>query len=477
VVTAAPAAPTVESGLSIAQLSLQIERAIDAAFPSQVLVYGVLSSVKIQGERVYLELSERGGSDARLRGVIWRNARQITEKLRSVGFTLEPDLDVMFQVVVGFNKRQGSASLEVVDVVPEYTVGKLAAKREVTNKRLQSEGLFLQNKQRTLPFLPRRLGILTSSGGTVINDFLAPLHSIAFGFELVWLPVQVQGSDAVRSIVAGIERLSQDQSLDALLLFRGGGSPSELAVFSEYEVARAICLCPLPVLSAIGHQEDQSSAQDVSFRAFGVPKDLGHFLATLITDFRTRVKKSGSEIRTLVAAEYRRIEERVRFLTTGLTRSVEELLTLRQTVLERVTAILPFLVDTTVKERHRALSALSLPLLAQGEREVQGAEHLLTRVCEQAFERSSSRRELIQERFLAVTHRVVELLGRRFSEAEGAVQRMEERVTEASPETQLRRGFTIVRSGGSLVLSGEAIQSQTEIEIQFFDCQRKATVQ
>ena len=264
-----------ENALSVPEVVGLARAAIQSAFPEVIHVYGILQSVKRYGERVYMNLANEAGSKESVSCVIWGGEKQLCSELIDKGFELEAELQVMFAVKVDLNPSRSSISLNVVGVVAEYTIGKLAALREKTNSRLKEEGLFEKNKALSLPLLPVKIGILTSAGGTVINDFKASLDLAEFGFKLYWYPVSVQGSSASKDIVKGIKVLSDIKNLDAILLFRGGGSAADLMVFNEYSVAKAICKCSVPVLSAIGHQEDQSSVQDVSFQALGVPKDLG----------------------------------------------------------------------------------------------------------------------------------------------------------------------------------------------------------
>ena len=273
---------TFAGAYSVSQITSEIKKLLCSVFPSTILVYGVVSTVKEMSDgRIFLELSEIEREEERLSCVIWRNAEQICKPLNDLGFKLEVDLQAMFKAQIDITKRN-SISLSIVGVVPEYTITRLAAKREQTNERLRQEGIFSKNKGLKLPFLPIRLGLLTSAGGTVINDFLASLNVCSFNFELCWYDTKVQGVDAKEAVIRGLEILQSLNKIDAILIFRGGGSPADLAVFNEYEVAKAVCLCSLPVISAIGHQKDSCSVQDVSYLEFGVPKDIGRFFSDLV---------------------------------------------------------------------------------------------------------------------------------------------------------------------------------------------------
>ena len=277
---------------SVSELLSKISSSLAQIFPTSILVHGVLTSVKHHANNnwIFLDLGESSESKQNVGCVIWSNKDEICSELHKAGFELEPDLEVMFEVSPELSKRTARISLRIIAIDVDYTLRKLAAVREKTNNKLIAEGIFADNKGKELAFLPEKLGILTSAGGTVINDFLSSLEEGKFGFELFWLPVAVQGKAAVPELVKGLETLGRRSDLDAILLFRGGGSAAELGVFNDYKVAKAICLCPLPVLTAIGHQEDQTSAQDVSYRAFGVPKEIGAFFADIVLGYREGVE-------------------------------------------------------------------------------------------------------------------------------------------------------------------------------------------
>ena len=268
---------------SVSQISYQISSIIRNAFPQVIHIHGVLSSVKKTSDgRVFMDIAEVDKPDETIKCVIWQDADKLCSGLKKSGFELEKDLQVMFAVEVGFNRKWASVSLNVIKIVHEYTLSKVKAQREITNEKLKKEGIFSKNKELEESFLPKRLGIITSSGGTVINDFMNALNTAEFGFELFWFSASVQGQSAKKELIQGIKKLQGIKDLDAILIFRGGGSAADLSVFNDYDIAKAVCKSKLPVFSAIGHQEDQSSIQDVSYQAYGVPKDLGHYFASIV---------------------------------------------------------------------------------------------------------------------------------------------------------------------------------------------------
>lgn len=448
------ASQNLPAGYSVAEFLTKAQSAISQAFSVSIYVYGVLGKVTESNARLFMDLVDEERRADSINCVIWHGAEELTKELRAAGFKLEPELQVMFQVSVRMDRR-GRISLSVERIVAEYTIGKLAALREKTNAKLKEEGIFANNKACNLPFLPKRLGILTSSAGTVIHDFRASLDLANFGFELFWLPVSVQGSRAKSEIVAGIKKLSA-MDLDALLIFRGGGAPAELAVFSEYEVAKAICFCELPVLSAIGHQEDQSSAQDVSFLAFGVPKDIGRYFADIVINYRKKLTENSKIVQTILSSLFSSYEERVSIYLKNLLSGVTQVLERKETECQAFAAQLTILKRSFIERSSERLVALTKPIYTFAEKLAQYK---------------------IQE-FYFLADKIGQQLARTISDKEQTISRLNQRVEDSSPSLQLKRGFSIVRKQGSneLALRGEALKKGEDISIEFFDKQLAAKI-
>jgi exodeoxyribonuclease VII large subunit len=288
------------------------------------------------------------------------------------------------------------------------------------------------NKKQSLAFLPRRLGIITSAAGTVIHDFRSSLDESNFGFELFWIPVLVQGAEAKASLVKAIEFFSRTEELDAILIFRGGGSQGDLAVFNDYDVARAVCLAEKPVIAAIGHQEDQSSVQDVSWKALGVPKDIGRFFADIILGFRERIKLSAATVLRLGSAKLEQWAQAVSRSPIGA------------------------LAGQALMHREVVLRS-TLRRVSDGQRRV--LETILMRF-------SSVREQILRGMLHAAERAAIRLDG------------LEELIRAASPETQLKRGFAFLREArsGKFLPDGRDLKHGTDVLITFRDGERKAKI-
>ncbi len=452
---------------------------IQDAFPQILHVHGVLQSVKRYGERIYMNLGSEIGSKDSLSCVIWGGEAEICKGLIERGFKLEPELQVMFAVKVDLNPTRGSLSLSVVRVIPEYTVGKLAALRDKTNSRLKEEGLFEKNKELVLPQLPIRIGLLTSAGGTVINDFRAALDQSEFGFKLFWLPVSVQGSAAKKQLVNGIKRMSREFDLDLVLIFRGGGSVADLMVFNEYEVAKAVCKCPVPVLSAVGHQEDQSSAQDVSHLAFGVPKDLGRFLADLVGDLRARFFEATETVAQMSDELLDESKEKLNGLSVELVEQGEGLVFERREQCVTLEKYLPSLGKVVLDKASLSLELLLTPISTVARGQAASISQAFLGTVGTLRDLLIQKNQLLRQEFSFLSKSVVSSVEAKVRESQIGLSGHERLFSELAPETQLKRGFTMVRrvNGGSYVTSAEGLGRGDQVDLVFHDSVKKVIVE
>lgn len=486
-------------GVSVSQLNASIREILYQAFPGTFFVYGTLSGVKRKNGAVFMDLCDAQQAKEYVSCVIWRDEEQLTTGLAAAGFTLEQDLQVMFEVRIDLNRRNASISLTVASIVAEYTIAKAAAQRELTNQKLKAEGIFDLNRTRKLPFLPRRLGVLTSAAGTVINDFMASLTEACFGFELFWVQVSVQGADAKRDILSGFERLRDLPELDAVLLFRGGGSAAELSVFNDYDIAKQICLFPLPVLSAIGHQQDQSSAQDVSFLACGVPKDIGRYFSELVLDLRRRYCAAAETIHRSSGVLIAQADERLGYISSFLFQSVRQLLIHKEERFQILRSFIPAATKSLIAalqqrliDRFFPMAVLSHARLGDAERRFINEGKRLEKCLISAVERQQQALHRTGERIDASIRRVVHVANEKLKRTsplaqqalvsverrDAAVSAFDTLFRELSPEAQLRRGFALIKQPGAerFITSGAALESGDTVEIQFSDRTRDALI-
>lgn len=162
---------------------------------------------------------------------------------------------VIASAKAGLYERDGRFQLYIT-ALEEEGQGDLHAAYEALRLKLESEGLFDEERKRRIPQLPRTIGVVTSSQGAVLRDILNVLHRRFPGFRLILAPAAVQGQGAGRQLARALENLNRDGRADVIIIGRGGGSLEDLWAFNEEVVARAIFASSIPVISAVGHETD-----------------------------------------------------------------------------------------------------------------------------------------------------------------------------------------------------------------------------
>ncbi|MEA5462147.1 exodeoxyribonuclease VII large subunit [Leptothoe sp. PORK10 BA2] len=221
-----------------------------------IWVIGEVSSARQHGSGCFFSLQEADGS-ATLSAVVWRSQLPKLSVMPTVG----EQVVVLGQLKV-YPKR-GSYQLTVWQVLPAGAGLQALRYRQLRN-RLASEGLFDDEHKRPLPALPTCVAVVTSPQAAAWGDIQQTLAQRHPGLQVLLSPAIVQGEQAPKSIVQAIERVGQDGRADVLLLGRGGGAVEDLACFDDERVVRAIATCPIPVITGIGHERDESLADLVA---------------------------------------------------------------------------------------------------------------------------------------------------------------------------------------------------------------------
>lgn len=177
------------------------------------------------------------------------------QKNMHITFPVENGMKVILTGAVGLYTASGSYQF-YADSITLDGVGDLYLRYEALKAKLLKEGLFDVTRKRPLPFLPRMIGVVTSRSGAVIHDIATVTRRRYPGMQLVLRPCLVQGEHAAADIAAGIAEMACVPGVDVIIVGRGGGSMEDLWAFNEEIVVRAIAACPLPVVSAVGHEVD-----------------------------------------------------------------------------------------------------------------------------------------------------------------------------------------------------------------------------
>lgn len=265
--------------MDLLELQLRIKEGVAQAFPGKYWVKAEISSWSPRANgHCYLSLSQsRGGkSIAESRAMIWNwqfpRVKYTFEQ--ATGQPLQAGITVLVRVQVHFSELYG-ISLFIDDIDPAFTLGEKALERKRAIERLTAAGYMEMQKELGLPDVPYRLAVITSKSAAGYQDFRNHLlhNPEGYAFRLDLMEALMQGEQAPASIRAALLEAGE-QAYDAILILRGGGSELDLACFDDYDLAVAIATCPVPVVTAIGHDKDVHIADMVAHTSVKTPTAL-----------------------------------------------------------------------------------------------------------------------------------------------------------------------------------------------------------
>lgn len=258
---------SIEEPFTLYSLNNMVRQAVSEGLPSRYWVTGELSEVReASNGHCYIELVQRDEVTqelvAKARGTIWSRIYSLLRPyfLEQTGEPFAAGLKVLLQVSVGFHELYGY-TLDVCDIEPAYTVGDMARQRMFVIKRLTDEGVIDLNKELPFPLLPQRVAVISSATAAGYGDFCDQLASNRYGF--VFYPhlfqSPMQGSGVEQGVISALDRIAADIDMwDVVVIIRGGGATSELSCFDTYDLANNCAQFPLPIITGIGHQRDES---------------------------------------------------------------------------------------------------------------------------------------------------------------------------------------------------------------------------
>ena len=290
----APAADAGPHIYTISEITGEIRTHLEGGFPD-LWVTGEVTDFRGQnGRHLYFSLKDAG---SKLAAVIFNAAG------RRLSFDLADGLEVICHGKLNVYAPYGKYSI-LIDHIEPKGIGALQLAFEQLKKRLEAEGLFSRERKRPLPFLPRRIGVVTSPTGAAIRDIVHVLTRRFPSIEILLHPARVQGEGAAAEIAEAIATMNLIGGIDLLIVGRGGGSIEDLWPFNEEVVARAIAASRIPVISAVGHEIDFT-------------------IADFVADLRAATPSAAAELAVPVKAELvAQLAEQRRRLARGLAQLV-----------------------------------------------------------------------------------------------------------------------------------------------------------
>ena len=305
--------------LSLYDLNALVRRSLEQCLPDEYWVQAELSDVRTNSTgHCYLEFIQKDPRSnnliAKARGTIWANVYRLLKPYfeESTGQAFVSGIKVLVQVTVSFHELYGY-SLTVQDIDPTYTLGDMARRRREILKQLEEEGVLTLNKELEMPVLPQRIAVVSSPTAAGYGDFCHQLknNSRGFFFHTELFPALMQGDRVEESVLSALDAiLNRQEDFDAVVIIRGGGATSDLSGFDTYLLAAACAQFPLPIITGIGHERDDTVLDSVAHTRVKTPTAAAEYLINCMDlaadELEVLISQLHESVRSRLTEEHRK---------------------------------------------------------------------------------------------------------------------------------------------------------------------------
>ena len=414
--------------LSLFELNSLVREAIEEYVTDEYWVEAELASAHESGGHCYMELIQKeDGSNtpiARASARCWRSTWALLKPHfeRETGQTLRGGLKVLLQVYPQFHENFGFSWI-VTDIDPTYTLGDMARRRQEIIRRLKEEGVFDLNKELELPLFAQHIAVISSDSAAGYGDFCKQLseNKQGFKFAVELFSAVMQGEQVEQTVIAALNEINERrEDFDCVVIIRGGGSTSDLSGFDTLALAENVANFPLPVITGIGHDRDESVLDMVSHTRVKTPTAAAAFLIEHLQDVYSLIVEAEEDVIRCVTDRLQKERLRIDRLIELLPKQLAAFLTAQHARLGRLIELLPRQTAACLTSQRGNLDLLAATM-----------------------------RGVLERRMLRENHRM---------------EMLEHRVDAVNPEKLLQRGYSITRSNGRVVRSPEQLKAGDEIE-------------
>jgi exodeoxyribonuclease VII large subunit len=430
-------APAARRILTVSQLTGAIRGLLEAQFV-EIWVEGEISNCRVWNTgHMYFTLKD---SSAQIKGVMFKSA------LRHLRFKPEDGLRVVARGRVSVYDPKGEYQIVCEHLEPEG-LGALQLAFDQLKQRLAAEGLFDPQRKRPLPVLPRKIGVVTSLDGAAVRDIIKVLRRRYPNAHIVIRPTRVQGEGSAPEIARALAAIGQVEGVDVVIVGRGGGSIEDLWAFNEEVVARAIAGCPVPTISAVGHETDVTIADFVADLRAPTPSAAAEMVVSRKDDFYAHLERLGQRVTAAVRARLYRSEARVR-------------------ALEARPAYSGYRAHVAMRSRHAAELAHDMRRLLRMRLAVHERGYQWLRLTLETFD-VRRRFSSLRTRLVAVDGRLGAALARNRHHAQSRLGATAARLESLSPLAVLGRGYAVCWNADrtSIIRDAEAVSPGERVRV------------
>lgn len=415
------------NALTLYELNALVRETLELSMPNAYWVQAELAEVRERNGHCYMELVQMSPAKqlvAKASARCWRNTWQLLRPHfeRLTGQQLHAGMSVMLQVYPQFHEAYGFTWI-VSDINPEFTMGDMARKRQEIIRQLKEEGVYDLQKELTIPLFAKRIAVISSETAAGYGDFCNQLTDNAYGFQFQTelFPAIMQGEQVEASVIAALDHINERiADFDVVVIIRGGGATTDLSGFDTLLLAENVANFPLPIITGIGHDRDESVLDMISHTRVKTPTAAAAFLIDHL------------------AQVYERIEDSQRALVNLVKRRMEK----EQMRLQRLSSTLPVLFSLVKTRGNARLERLQTNLLAAMQQRIRDSRNNLSTF--------NAQFAMLHSQFITRQRHRLQLI--------------EEKVRNLDPVLLLNRGYSITLKDGKVVRDASQLKAGDEIE-------------
>ena len=465
------------------ELNQMIKGSLQEAFPATVWIVAEVSELKEnRSGHCYLELVEKLEDEiiARSRATIWSYTYRMLKPYfeTTTGQFFSHGIKIMVQVTVEYHPAYG-LSLNIKDIDPTYTVGDMALQRKEIVERLMSEGVVDMNRELQLPLVPQKIAVISSKTAAGYQDFINQLENNSHGFKFYThlFEAYMQGQGAVASVINALERIFQyEDFFDAVAIIRGGGATADLSCFDNYELAFNITQFPLPVVTGIGHEKDETVIDLVAHTRMKTPTAVAEFFINGVELFYDRLLENEAHIVRLTRGKVDDSQYILEKLAGKFEQVTSEFIRQKKSLLARKGNQLQRSVGNFVFNKNSELSSYKYDVRGavsvwsvETKNMLNQKKRLLKRLSGESLMKEDIKLSRLKD---ITTFRCRNLLNKE----KERIHLNENAVRLLAPDNILKRGYTLTLKDGKIIKSIVGLNPNDEIETRFADGKVKSKI-
>ena len=423
----------VRNALSLLELNQLLAEVIEVGMPREYWVEAEISELRVVRGHCYIDLIEKTeGTNtpiARASAKCWQNTWSVISPYfeKVTGQRLRSGMNVLMLVSANFHPAYGFSWI-ISDIDPTYTLGDMARKRQAIIEQLKREGVFDLQKELSLPLFCQHIAVISSANAAGYGDFVDQLESNAYGFRFVprLFPATMQGEGVEQSVIAALNNIyetfltSDETAPDCVVIIRGGGATSDLSGFDTLALAENVAQFPIPVITGIGHERDESILDMIS---------------------HTRVK-TPTAAAALLIDHLKRVWDYLQEAQDVLETNARQRMDLEQMRLQRAAQKIPPLFSLFKERQERRIDSMMRDMIAAAQRSISDDMHKVETL-------ESVIKPMLERRVTGEMHRL-QMLG--------------QRVSALDPDLLLKRGYSITLHEGKIVHDASQLKHGDKIE-------------